>query len=86
MARIDNKFVPDSLKKALEKDALERNISLNQLTNEVLEDYTKNKYSFESEKRFTESMNKVTIALNKNTETLEKYIESNLELVKTLLE
>lgn len=86
MARIDNKFVPETLKTALEKESVERSISLNQLTIEILEDYTKNKYSFESEKRFTDSLNRITISINKNTETLEKYIDTNLKLIDTLLE
>lgn len=83
MARIDNKFVPDRLKSALEKIADERKISLNQLTIEILEDYTKNKFSFESEKKFTDTMSMITIAMNKNTEILEHYIESNNILIET---
>lgn len=83
MARIDNKVVPDSLKETLDRIAMERNISLNQLTNEILEDYTKNKFSFESQRKFTDTMNKVIIAMNKNTETLEHYIESNNILMET---
>lgn len=83
MARIDNKVVPESLKESLEREALSRNISLNQLTNEILEDYTKHKFSFESEKRFTDTISKVTVAMNMNTEILEKYIESNNTLIET---
>ncbi|OJF96177.1 hypothetical protein [Alkalibacterium sp. 20] len=86
MARIDNKVVPKSLKDALDKEAVTRNISLNQLTTEILENYIEKKYSFESEKRFTDSMNNVSIAINKNTEILEKYIEANNKMLNILLE
>jgi len=86
VARIDNKFVPDRLKIGLEKIAVERNISLNQLTIEILEEYLKSTFSFESEKKFTDSMNNVSISVNKNTITLEKYIESNNKLINILTE
>lgn len=86
MARIDTKNISDNLKLVIEEEAEKRNISLNTLSKEIFEDYAKNKYSFETEKRYTESINKVTVALNKNTETLEKYIESNMKLINALLD
>ena len=86
MARIDTNNISDSLKLLLENEAVDRNISLNQLTTEIFEDYTKSKHSFESEKRFTNSLNNVAIALNKNTETLETYIKSNAKLIELLTE
>ena len=81
MARIDIKNISDSLKHLLENEAAERNIPLNKLTTEILEDYTKDKLSFESEKRFNDSMNQATKTLNKNTEILETYIKSNTKLI-----
>lgn len=86
MARIDTKNIPDYLKYLLENEALERNLSLNKLTLEIFEDYTKDKLSFESEKRFNDSMNHVVKTLNKNTETLEKYIKSNAMIIDLLTE
>ena len=59
---------------------------INKLTTEIFEDYTKHRYSFESEKQFTNAMNHVAIAMNKNTEILEKYIESNAKLIDILTE
>jgi len=86
MARIDTKNLSDSLKYLLEKEAAEKNLSLNKLTKEIFEDYTKHRYSFESEKQFTNAMNHVAIAMNKNTEILEKYIENNAKLIDILTE
>jgi len=86
MARIDTKNLSDSLKYLLEKEAAEKNLSLNKLTKEIFEDYTKDKLSFESEKRFNDSMNQATKNLNKNTEILETYIKSNTKLIEILTE
>ena len=86
MARIDTKNLSDSLKYLLEKEAAEKNLSLNKLTKEIFEDYTKDKLSFESEKRFNDSMNQATKILNKNTEILETYIKSNTKLIEILTE
>ena len=86
MARIDIKNISDSLKHLLENEAAERNIPLNKLTTEIFEDYTKDKLSFESEKRFNDSMNHAIRIMNKNTETLETYIKSNAKLIETLTE
>lgn len=86
MARIDIKNISDSLKHLLENEAAERNLSLNELTKEIFEDYTKDKLSFESEKRFNDSMNQATKTLNKNTEILETYIKSNTKLIEILTE
>jgi len=86
MARIDTKNLSDSLKYLLEKEAAEKNLSLNKLTKEIFEDYTKDKLSFESEKRFNDSMNQATKTLNKNTEILETYIKSNTKLIEILTE
>lgn len=84
MARIDTKNIPDSLKYLLEKEAAQRNISLNQLTVEIFDDYINNRYGLESKKQFENAMNHVAIAMNKNTEILEKYIESNAKLIDIL--
>ena len=86
MARIDTKNLSDSLKYLLEKEAAEKNLSLNKLTKEIFEDYTKDKLSFESEKRFNDSMNHAIRIMNKNTETLETYIKSNAKLIEILTE
>ena len=86
MARIDIKNISDSLKHLLENEAAERNIPLNKLTTEIFEDYTKHRYSLQSEKLFTNAMNHLAIAMNKNTEILEKYIESNAKLIDILTE
>ena len=86
MARIDTKNLSDSLKYLLEKEAAEKNLSLNKLAKEIFEDYTKDKLSFESEKRFNDSMNQATKTLNKNTEILETYIKSNTKLIEILTE
>lgn len=86
MARIDTKNLSDSLKYLLEKEAAEKNLSLNKLTKEIFEDYTKDKLSFESEKRFNDSMNQAIKILNKNTETVETYIKSNAKLIEILTE
>ena len=86
MARIDIKNISDSLKHLLENEAAERNLSLNELTKEIFEDYTKDKLSFKSEERFNDSMNHAIRIMNKNTETLETYIKSNAKLIETLTE
>ena len=86
MARIDTKNLSDSLKYLLEKEAAEKNLSLNKLTKEIFEDYTKDKLSFKSEERFNDSMNQAIKILNKNTETLETYIKSNAKLIEILTE
>ena len=86
MARVYTKNLSESLKYLLEKEAAEKNLSLNKLTKEIFEDYTKDKLSFESEKRFNDSMNQATKTLNKNTEILETYIKSNTKLIEILTE
>lgn len=86
MARVYTKNLSESLKYLLEKEAAEKNLSLNKLTKEIFEDYTKDKLSFESEKRFNDSMNQATKILNKNTEILETYIKSNAKLIEILTE
>ncbi|AGY83046.1 hypothetical protein [Carnobacterium inhibens] len=86
MARIDTKNLSDSLKYFLEKEAAEKNLSLNKLTKEIFEDYTKDKLSFESEKRFNDSINQAIKILNKNTETVDTYIKSNAKLIEILTE
>ena len=86
MARIDTKNLSDSLKYFLEKEAAEKNLSLNKLTKEIFEDYTKDKLSFESEKRFNDSINQAIKILNKNTETVDTYIKSNAKLIDILTE
>ena len=86
MARIDTKNLSESLKYLLEKEAAEKNLSLNKLTKEIFEDYTKDKLSFKSEERFNDSMNQAIKILNKNTETLETYIKSNAKLIEILTE
>lgn len=86
MARIDTKNISDSLKQVLDNEAKKRGISLNELTTEIFEEYASMKLSFESEKRFTDSLNHFAIAVNKNTETIEKYIESNKKMIDILTE
>ena len=60
MARIDTKNIPDSLKYLLEKEAAQRNISLNQLTVEIFDDYINNRYGLESKKQFENAKQEIT--------------------------